>query len=63
MTYYLILVGSLTFIWIYGLGFNLGTVMLAVLLATLIALAVIGKRQRPRGRAEEEPERESTPSE
>jgi lactate permease len=63
MTYYLILVGSLTFIWIYGLGFNLGTVMLAVLLATLIALAVIGKRQRPRGESEEEPERESTPSE
>ena len=48
MTYYLLLAGSLTFIWIYGLGFNLGTIGLLVLIAILVALAVVGKNSAKR---------------
>lgn len=56
MTYYLLLTGSLTFIWIYGLGFNLGTIGLLVLIGILVALAVVGKRS-----AERRPQRQRTP--
>lgn len=48
MTYYLLLVGSLTFIWIYGLGFNLGTIGLLALIAVLVALAIVGKNSAKR---------------
>ncbi len=45
MTYYLLLTGSLAYIWIYGLGFNLGTIALIALIALLIGLAILGRRQ------------------
>ncbi|MDN5697213.1 MAG: L-lactate permease [Rubrobacter sp.] len=48
MTYYLLLAGSLTFIWIYGLGFNLGTFGLLILIAILVALAIMGKNSTKR---------------
>ncbi len=48
MTYYLLLTGSLTSIWIYGLGFNTGTIGLVVLIAILIALAIVGKNSAKR---------------
>lgn len=50
MTYYLLLTGSLAFIWIYGIGFNLGTVALVLVIAALIGLAVIGNRRNQRQR-------------
>jgi lactate permease len=50
MTYYLLLTGSLAFIWIYGIGFNLGTVALILIIAALIGLAVIGNRRNQRQR-------------
>lgn len=56
MTYYLLLTGSLTFIWIYGLGFNLGTIGLLVLIGILVALAVVGSRS-----AKRRPQRQRTP--
>lgn len=55
--YYCLLTGSLAFIWIYGLGFNLGTIALVALIAALIVLAVLGKRSAARRR----PERQRTP--
>lgn len=45
MTYYLLLTGALAFVWIYGIGFNLGTALLVLIIAVLVALAVVGKRQ------------------
>ena len=45
MTYYVILAGSITYIWIYGFGFNLGTIALIALIGVLVALGVIGNRQ------------------
>jgi lactate permease len=57
MTYYLLLTGSLTFIWIYGLGFNLGTIGLLVLIAILVALAIVGKNSAGRRK----PQRQRTP--
>jgi lactate permease len=56
MTYYLLLTGSLTFVWIYGLGFNLGTIGLLILIGILVALAVVGKRS-----AKRRPQRQRTP--
>ncbi len=48
MTYYLLLSGSLAYIWIYGIGFNLGTGVLVLLIGTLIGLAVVGSRSAKR---------------
>lgn len=45
MTYYLLLTGALAFVWIYGIGFNVGTALLVLIIAALIALAIVGKRQ------------------
>ena len=45
MTYYVLLAGSVTYIWIYGFGFNLGTIVLLALIVVLVALGVIGNRQ------------------
>lgn len=45
MTYYVLLAGSVTYIWIYGFGFNLGTIVLLALIGVLVALGVIGNRQ------------------
>ncbi len=55
MTYYVLLIGSLTYVWIYGLGFNLGTIVLVALVGVLVALGVVGNRQAKR-------QRTSTPS-
>jgi lactate permease len=48
MTYYVILSGSITYIWIYGFGFNLGTIALIALIGVLVALGVLGNRQNQR---------------
>ena len=45
LTYYLWLTGSLTFIWIYGFGLNLGTIALLLLIGVLVILGFIGRRQ------------------
>jgi len=45
MTYYVLLAGSITYIWIYGFGFNLGTIVLLALIGVLVALGVVGNRQ------------------
>ena len=45
MTYYVLLAGSITYIWIYGFGLNLGTIVLIALIGVLIALGIIGNRQ------------------
>ena len=45
MTYYVILAGSVAYIWIYGFGFNLGTIALIALIGVLVALGIIGNRQ------------------
>lgn len=44
MTYYLLAAGSLTYIWINGIGFNLGTIVLILLVATLIVAAILLRR-------------------
>ncbi|QVQ54244.1 L-lactate permease [Spiractinospora alimapuensis] len=48
MTYYLLAAGSVAYMWIYGIGLNSGTVMFALLVAALVALAL---RIRASGRA------------
>nr|WP_222131695.1 L-lactate permease [Pseudonocardia sp. C8] len=40
MTYYCLLTGGLAFVLIYGVGFNLGTVLLLLVLVTLAAIVV-----------------------
>ncbi|MBW3628311.1 MAG: L-lactate permease [Gemmatimonadetes bacterium] len=45
MTYYCLLTGSLTFIWVHGIGLNLGTVALLALLGG-VGYAVITLRRR-----------------
>jgi lactate permease len=40
MTYYCFAAGALSYVWIFGLGMNPGTVLLAALIAVLVALAV-----------------------
>ncbi|MEX2581672.1 MAG: L-lactate permease [Gemmatimonadota bacterium] len=47
MTYYLLLTGSLAFIWINGIGFNLGTTGLVAVIAILASTVVIIRRRRP----------------
>ncbi|CAN5911625.1 L-lactate permease [soil metagenome] len=59
MTYYVLLAGSITYIWIYGFGFNLGTIVLIALIGVLVALGVIGNRQNKR---HDTSERESSTS-
>lgn len=48
MTYYLLAVGSVAYMWIYGIGLNSGTIMFALLVSVLVALAL---RIRASGRA------------
>ena len=45
MTYYVLLAGSISYIWIYGFGINLGTIVLIALIGVLVALGVVGNRQ------------------
>jgi lactate permease len=55
MTYYLLLTGSLTYIWVWGVGFNLGTIVLIALTAVLVWLAILGRRQVKRERIQNPP--------
>lgn len=48
MTYYLLAAGSVAYMWIYGVGFNSGTIMFALL---VLALAALWLRLRASGRA------------
>jgi lactate permease len=48
MTYYLLMAGALTYLFTYGPGFNVGTVMLVLVLVALVALAM---KIRASGRA------------
>lgn len=57
MTYYLLLTGSLTSIWIYGLDFDLDTIVLLVLTGILAALAIVSKNALERRK----PQRQRTP--
>ncbi|HUE95012.1 MAG TPA: L-lactate permease [Longimicrobiaceae bacterium] len=45
MIYYCFLVGSLTFIWINGIGFNLGTIGLTAVIATLAGILAALRRE------------------
>ncbi|MQA90882.1 MAG: L-lactate permease [Gemmatimonas sp.] len=47
MTYYLLLTGSLAFIWINGVGLNLGTAGLVGVIAVLGATVVVIRRRAP----------------
>lgn len=44
MTYYCLLTGGLSFVLIYGLGFNIGTVLLVVVLMTLAGIVIALRR-------------------
>lgn len=46
-TYYCLAAGSIAYVFIHGLGLNLGTIMLVLLLAGLAALVGWMKRQKP----------------
>ena len=54
MTYYVLLAGSVAYIWVYGFGLNLGTIVLVALIGVLIGLGVVGNRQNPTTRVETE---------
>ncbi|MBB3050881.1 lactate permease [Prauserella isguenensis] len=45
--YYCVTAGSLVYMAIYGIGFNLGTLMMVVLVAALVGLVVWMRRQAP----------------
>ncbi|HEX6248896.1 MAG TPA: L-lactate permease [Nocardioidaceae bacterium] len=47
MTYYTLAAGALLYVWIFGLGFNIGTVLLILVLATLAYIAVRLHRAGP----------------
>jgi lactate permease len=47
MVYYLLLTGSLTYIWIHGIGLNLGTMSLAALVAVLASVVIVIRQRRP----------------
>lgn len=48
--YYCFLAGSLTYIWVYGIGFNLGTVALLLIIGALAALAMAIRKPAPEPR-------------
>ncbi|PVZ09356.1 L-lactate permease [Actinomycetospora cinnamomea] len=47
MTYYCLVAGGLAFVVIYGVGFNLGTLVLLLVIASLAVAVVRGRRRRP----------------
>jgi lactate permease len=55
MTYYCFLTGSLTFIWVHGIGFNLGTVGVLVLIGVLVFVTRAIRHSPPREEAERTP--------
>lgn len=61
MVYYLLLTGSLAYIWLYGFGLNSGTAVLVLLIATLVALAALGKRNAERLQSQPEPATDTSP--
>ena len=54
MTYYVLLAGSISYIWIYGFGINLGTIVLIALIGVLVALGVVGNRQTQQQESKQE---------
>jgi lactate permease len=46
MTYYCLLAGGLAYVVIYGVGFNVGTLVLLLVIASLAAAVVLGRRRR-----------------
>lgn len=48
MTYYLLVAGSLVYIWSYGVGFNLGTVALVLTVGSLVTAAILLRRSAKR---------------
>jgi lactate permease len=46
MTYYCLLAGGLAYVVIYGVGFNIGTLVLLLVIASLAAAVVLGRRRR-----------------
>lgn len=54
MIYYVLLAGSITYIWVYGFGLNLGTIVLLALIGVLVALGVIGNRRVQQQESQEE---------
>jgi lactate permease len=54
MIYYVLLSGSITYIWVYGFGLNLGTIVLIALIGVLVALGIIGNRQVQRQESQQE---------
>ena len=54
MTYYVLLAGSIAYIWVYGFGLNLGTIVLVALIGVLVALGVIGNRKVQQQQSREE---------
>jgi lactate permease len=46
--YYCLMAGSLAFIWVYGIGFNLGTIALILILAILVGLTILMRRSTSR---------------
>ncbi|AHY47549.1 lctP: transporter, lactate permease (LctP) family [Rubrobacter radiotolerans] len=51
--YYCLLAGSVAFIWINGIGFNIGTVGLLVVIAALVAIGLTIRRSSPPGTAQQ----------
>lgn len=45
--YYCFLAGSLAYIWVYGIGFNLGTIALLLIIGALVALAMAIRKPVP----------------
>ncbi|MGI8539853.1 MAG: L-lactate permease [Rubrobacteraceae bacterium] len=54
--YYCLLAGAIAFIWTNGIGFNLGTIALILIVAALIAIGVVIKRATPRSQTPESSE-------
>jgi lactate permease len=53
--YYCLLAGSIAFIWVNGVGFNLGTIALVLVVAALVAIGVAIKRATPKRETSETP--------
>ena len=45
MTYYCLVAGGLAYVVIYGVGFNIGTLVLLLVIASLVAAVVLGRRR------------------